>query len=294
VPAGSPSVRWPFALALALAAGGAHADYRESYSRGLAALKDGNNAEARKLFEQALAEQPEPALRVRLYGQRWEAYLPQHYLGAAAFALGDCATALKQWNSGANQQITAQLSDIRSAQQRDAAVCEQKGAVAEKEAPAKPVATAPAPEPPAPERVASKPEPKPAASEPARPVASATPASVPPPAPPRVERAPPEKKSVDATRPPQPLVDAYDRYLAGRYAEVGRIDPDAYADARARFHAYLVRSAARFTLGEMSGDKDLLDGARADARAARALDAKRALDATLFSPRFRAFFREGS
>ena len=97
MPAGSaPRLRW-IALGLLAAAVGAHADYKEDYSRGLVALKDGNYAEARQRLQKALAEQPEAAMRVRLYGQRWEAYLPQHYLGAAAFALGDCATALKQW-----------------------------------------------------------------------------------------------------------------------------------------------------------------------------------------------------
>src|SRR5262245_18162000 len=99
VPAGSRSLpRW-IAAALLAVAGSAQADYQEDYSRGLAVLKDGNYVEARQRLERALAEQPEAAMRVRLYGQRWEPYLPQHYLGVAAFRMGDCATALAQWNS---------------------------------------------------------------------------------------------------------------------------------------------------------------------------------------------------
>ena len=54
--AGSRRVAAAVSLALVVSAGNAHADYRESYSRGLAALKDGDAAGARKLFEQALAE----------------------------------------------------------------------------------------------------------------------------------------------------------------------------------------------------------------------------------------------
>jgi hypothetical protein len=71
-----------------------------------------------------------------------------------------------------------------------------------------------------------------------------------------------------------------------------RLNPEAIADSRARFHAYLVRAAARFTLAEIGSDNAELDGARADARAARALDGRASPDAALFSPRFRTFFLE--
>ena len=279
----------------------AHADYKDNYANGLKAYNDGDYAKARELMQQAFAEHAEPAARVRLYGQRWEAYVPQHYLGMVAFKQGDCATALAQWNAPANRQVVAQISEINNAQQRDAATCEQK-VVAKTED--KPKAQPTAPEtPPAKTVVAENPPAKPASPPPAapKPAEAAPEAVVPPakrvdiavakPAPPVV--APPvAKPPPPSNAPPAPLEEAFDNYLAGRYAKVVRLNPEAIADSRARFHAYLVRAAARFTLAEIGSDNAELDGARADARAARALDGRASPDAALFSPRFRTFFLE--
>lgn len=343
MPAGNQTRSAWLALTLLLAAGAAHADYRETYSRGLAALKAGDYAGARKLFEQALADQPEPALRTRLYGQRYEPYLPQHYLGMAAFQAGDCAAAMAQWSSGASERIVAQLPDVKSEQQRGRAACEQKGFAA-KEEPARPpveqnasaekvgadraiaekatvekkgtdktgaetasvdksAAKASADRTVADQAVADKSRPASSSvvdtTSPPPPLAGATakaPGAGEKPVATKVERPPaPGVAAADSVRtPPASLVEAFGEFLAGRYKEVGRMDPQAYADTRARFHAYVVRAAARFTLAEINADKELLDSARADARAARALDGKATPDATLFSPRFRAFYREGT
>lgn len=285
MPAGSDWLRGACALSLLAAAAGAHADYKQTYSRGLAALKDGDYAEARQLFAQALAEESEPAMRVRLYGQRWEPYLPQHYLGLAAFKLGDCATAQAQWSSAASQKIAAQLADIRDEQQRDLAEC-GKTAVAQKPEAPRPAAPAPAPAP----APAEAPAEKPVAKAPPPPPAP-KPATEPPPKPVVAEK-PPAPESVPSRTPPRALLDAFDRYLAGRYADLQGLDPAGYRDPRARYHAFLLRAAARFTLAELGGGDELLDAARADARAAHAADARAAPDAVLFSPRFRAFYAQ--
>jgi hypothetical protein len=290
------------------AAGAAHADFKEDYSRGLAALKDGNYAEARAQLQKAMSAQPEAALRVRLYGQRWEPYLPQHYLGVAAFKMGDCAAALALWNSSENKQTISQLAELQGEQQRDIAEC-SKTALAKKDesatpkaAEAKPAVTAAAPPPaspkPAPaETVVQKPAPadatstKPPAPDPGKPVApppeaqkiaSAKPAA-PPPAP---------AQDSSGAAPPDSLIAAFDKYLAGRYSEVAAIDPNGYRDARSRYHAYLLRAAARYTLSLVGGDQSLVDAAREDIKAARAANAKAAPDATMFSPRFRTFFSQ--
>jgi len=279
----------------------AHADYKDNYALGLKAYNDGDYAKARELMQQAFAEHAEPAARVRLYGQRWEAYVPQYYLGMVAFKQGDCTAALAQWNAPANRQVVAQVSEINAALQRDAASCEQK-VVAKTEDKPKPQPTAPE-TPPAKAVVAEIPPGKPASPPPVAPkpaetapepvapqakrvdVAVAKPAQ--PVATPPVAKPPPAGNSL-----PAPLEEAFDNYLAGRYAKVTRINPEAIPDSRARFHAYLVRAAARFTLAQISNDNAELDGARADARSARALDGRATPDAALFSPRFRTFFLE--
>ena len=277
----------------------AHADYKDNYALGLKAYNDGDYAKARELMQQAFAEHAEPAARVRLYGQRWEAYVPQYYLGAIAFKQGDCSTALSQWNAPASRQVVSQLPEIGSAQQRDAASCEQKTvakvedkpkpqpaetpapkATVAENPPAKPP-TAPQAQPPAPKPVDTAPDPAPPAKRVDVAVAKPAPPAVTPP----VAKPPPASNA-----PPASLEEAFDNYLAGRYAKVARLNPESLTDMRARYHAYIVRAAARFTLAQISNDSAELDGARADARAARALDGRATPDAALFSPRFRTFF----
>lgn len=264
--------RWLGALALLVAAA-AHADYKDDYAHGLKAFRDGQYGEARKLMQQALDDHAEPAQKVRLYGQVYEAYLPQHYLGMAAFKLGDCNTAVAQWNSAANRQILGQFPELGSEEQRSSASCGPKVVVKTEEKP--PLPPVNPPEPPKKTVVVENKQPETVTPKP------------PPPKPP-VEDKPPVVKG----GPPEPLVQAFDNYLAGRYGDVARINPDSYADNRARYHAYLVRAAAKYTLSRIAADDNLLKSARADAAAAHALDARSQPDATLFSPGFRTFFQE--
>lgn len=280
------------ALALLAVSVAAHADYKTDYSHGLEAYKDGKYAEARQLMQQALDEHAEPAAKIRFYGQVFGSYLPQHYVGMAAFKLGDCSTALAQWGSAANREIAAQLPEIGGEEQRSAASCGQKTVAKTEDKPKPPepsvkVPTPPVEKPPVektviadkntpPGRVAPPPK------HPEPPVKAPTPP---------LEKPPVEKPVVVKNTPPEPLVQAFDNYLAGKYAEVARINPDAYTDTRSRFHAYLVRAASRYTLSRMSADEEMLKSARADAVAAHALDARTTPDAALFSPGFRTFFQ---
>jgi hypothetical protein len=267
VRAGERKAQWLLALALLVAAT-AHAEYKDDYAHGLKAYRDGQYAEARKLMQEALADHDEPATKIRLYGQVYEAYLPQHYLGMAAFKLGDCNTAVTQWNSAANKRIVGGMPDISSEEERGLATCAPKVAKVED----KPKVTPPV-EPPKKVIVEVTPPPK---------------ENKPPP----IKPPPEEKPPVARGGPPEPLVQAFDNYLAGRYNDVARINPDSYTDSRARFHAYLVRAASKYTLSRIAADENLLKAARADAAAAHALDARTQPDATLFSPGFRAFFQE--
>jgi outer membrane biosynthesis protein TonB len=278
VPAGN---RWYAALAAfaLLAATSAHADYKDTYARGLRAYEEGKYDEARTLMQQALEEHSEPVARLRLYGQVYKAYLPQHYVGMAAFKLGDCESALKHWNDAQNRGVLPIVPEAEAEEQQARPTCEGK-VVAKKEekAPNVPDTTVKPPVADSTKTTVAKTTPPPVVT---------------PPKPPPAEKPPVEKPApVAKNEPPQPLMQAFDDYLAGRYAEVARIDPDAYADTHARFHAYLVRAAAKYTLSRLSADEQVLNGARADARAARKLDGGTAPDATLFSPGFRTFYGE--
>ena len=268
---------WLAALALGAVASVAHADYKDDYAHGLKAFRDGDYAEARTLMQQALDGHAEPATKIRLYGQVYEPYLPQHYLGMAALKLGDCSTAAAQWNSAPNKQIVGQMAEIASEEQRGLASCGSK-LVKTEEKPAPPI------EPPKPNT--ETPTGKPTAADNRPPVAP------PKPPPPKPVPLPEEKPATARSGPPEPLVQAFDNYLAGRYAEVARINPDSYSDSRARFHAYVVRAASKYTLSRIASDEALLRSAQADAAAARALDARTVPDATLFSPGFRSFFQD--
>lgn len=285
----------------------AYADYKDSYGKGLEAYKAGRYAEAKQLLLSAIAEHPEPAARVRLYGTRFEPYLPQHYLGLIAAAQGDCAGAQAAWAMPENAQMVAQVGEAASEERSVAAKCGSVAIAQKSNAPA----PAPAPAPPKANEpsVAQKTTAPPSASEPQKsppkpeadknvastgpvtPTRPSEPEVKPPlPAPERPAEkpvAPPSEK----VGPPDQLIAAFENFLSGRLGEVARINPDLYADARVRFHAYLVRSGARYTLAQL-GDQSQLEGARADARQAHALNANAAPDAVLFSPHFRSFYSE--
>ena len=284
----------------------AHADYKDDYMRGKKAYEEGEYAKARELLGKALQEREEPALRFNPYGKIYEPYLPQHYAGLAAVKLGDCAGALAQWSGAAHQRIVGQLAEAAAEEQRASAACGAKVAAAPEAKPAAPAATTaetPANAKPqgsaiassAPKAPAEKPREAPlAAIEPAKPATKAVEKPV---------EKPPQKsigpditavdKAPAKNAPPEALVQAFDDYLAGRYADAAKINPDALGDKRARFHGLLVRAAAKYTLSQIGDDAALLEAARIDAAAARALGVRPAPDATLFSPGFRAFYQSG-
>lgn len=279
MPAGKRRYGWLTALVL-LAPALARADYKDSYGSGLNAVKDGKWAEVRSRMQEAIADHPEPAARVRLYGQRFEAYVPQFYLGLAAYKLGDCATALAQWKDGASQAIVGGMGELKSEQQKGQAACEARLAqqTPPKPEPAKPETLPTRPEPTKPEPRPEPPKPEPPKPEPPKPK----------PEPKPVEPEPPKPVLPVSSRVPAPLLKAFGDYLGGRYADVARINVDA-GDDKQRAQALLVRAAARYMQFEL-GDAAQRDTARADVLALRALAPALKPDAALFSPRFRAFY----
>ena len=70
----------------------AYADYR-AYARGQEAAADGKWSEVETAMQESLSGNPSPKVRVKLYGQRFAPYVPQYYLGLAAYRQNDCAGA---------------------------------------------------------------------------------------------------------------------------------------------------------------------------------------------------------
>jgi hypothetical protein len=290
------SSRRAILLLLAFAAFPARADWKDDYARGLEAVRAGNWTEAQRLMDSAIAGNPQPVARVRLYGQRFEIYAPQHYAGLAALRREDCATAMRYWEQAANTSFVGTHPELADVQRKGRGEC---GTQLASRTPASRDATPPAPvpapttAPPAPATAAPSSQAAPAAiaqtQVPAR--TSPTPAQTPlpmpsaPPPKPVVEQAPPVSIAAETLRP---LLAAY---LGGRYTEVLRLSTRAPDDARLRWHVLTLRAAAAFSLAQI-GDTP----ANAETTARQAVNEARRLapnqrpDLGFYSPKFVRFF----
>ena len=230
-------------LLLGLAAAfAAHADYKRTYAEGLDAARAEDWGTVRQKMQEALAEEGAPAAKVRLYGTRFDAYVPQYYLGLAAYKQGNCAEAIANWENAAARPIIAGSDTLSGVANAGLADCRTRLA-----------ATAPAPRP---TPVVPTPTPTPTpgpgttstgtqavagttsttqtgvrtgTTNPVRPGPTPTPV----PAPPKPVPTPPEP--VAASTAPEALSRALDAYLAGRYTEVAALDPGQFSDNRARY-----------------------------------------------------------
>jgi tetratricopeptide (TPR) repeat protein len=280
------SIRRPLitVIALLLPASAALADWKNDYDRGLRAIDAGNWSEAESAFRAALADEAQPSARKRFQGVVTKPYVPHYYAGLAAYRQGNCQRALEYWNNAASAAVVSGLADLRGAQSSGQSDCNTRLAASTRPpATTSPTAATPIATP------ATTPG-KPPATSPTRPVAS----TPPPAATPTRPATQPVKPPVVASAPaPAALVTAVEGFLAGRYAAVAQLDPATISDGRSRAQAHLLRAASRFTLAQLAGgDASQLDLARRDVRAARGANASLTPDETLFSPRFRAFWRE--
>lgn len=279
------------ALLGALAAPDAQADWRKDYDRGLKAVEDGAWADAEAAFRSALNEDGQPNARKRFQGVVIKLYVPHYYAGLAAYRQGNCQRALDYWGNAASAAVVAGQAELNSVQSRATADCRTRLAATAAPAPAPVVAaTKPpvsqVPPPPASTRPASTPTTSTATPSPTKPSAIVT-------APAKPAPTPVEPAKAAATPAPAALVTAVEAYLAGRYAAVVQVDPAGLPDARAKAQALLLRAASRYALSELGQDPRLLEMARQDVRAARAASGTLTPDEVIFSPRFRAFWRQG-
>ncbi|MGA9420719.1 MAG: hypothetical protein WBW61_00010, partial [Rhodanobacteraceae bacterium] len=237
--------------------GTALADWRDDYARGLEAIHDGKWSEARRYMQSAVAGNATPAKRVRLYGQRYETYAPQHYAGLAAYKLGDCSAALRYWDTPAATAFSASAADLGAAESRARSDCAARN-VASAQPPTP--ATSPSTTSTSPTATPPEPVPKPSSKSPA------------------VVRTPPHrpapKPAAQPPRPPSPteiLRPLLDAYLAGKYSEVIRLSGQVQAEGTLRWHVEILRAAAAYREAGLGND-DALAVARAAAGEARKAD----------------------
>jgi hypothetical protein len=102
------------ASVLCLCARDARADYKETYKKGLEAVERSQWAAAEGFMREAIKERPAEGESIRLYGQRFETYLPQYYLGLALFQKGDCEGAVKAWETSEAQGAIRKASQYKS------------------------------------------------------------------------------------------------------------------------------------------------------------------------------------
>lgn len=287
----SSSLALALALLAALGVTDARADWRKDYDRGLKAVEAGAWADAEAAFRAALNEDGQPNARKRFQGVVIKLYVPHYYAGLAAYRQGNCQRALEYWGNAASTAVVAGQAELNGVQSRATADCRTRLAASSAPTPAPVVAAAkpPVSQPPA-STASTRPAPTPSTSPgiqvPAKPAAVAT-----APAKPAPDPADTAKPAV--TPAPAALVTAVEAYLGGRYAAVVQFDPAALPDARAKAQGYLLRAASRHALSELGQDARLLELARQDVRAARAANRALTPDEVLYSPRFRAFWRQG-
>jgi hypothetical protein len=288
----SLALAWAVALALQCGARDAAADWKKDYDLGLKAVEAGQWAEAERAFAAAIADDGTPSARKRFQGTVVKAYVPHYYAGLAAYRQGNCERALGYWRNAASSAVVAGQAELSGVQSRGIADCNQKLATTKPATTPAPAIATPTPSTTAPRPGTETTRPPAATTRPAetRPVATAPATATPPkPAPAR----PVETPVPAATPAPAALLGAVENYLAGRYSAVVQLDPASLPDGRSRAQAHLLRAASRFTLAQLGeNEATQLDQARREVRAARAANASLVPDEAMFSPRFRAFWRD--
>jgi tetratricopeptide (TPR) repeat protein len=90
-------------MALLLLAAPLSADYKDSFRKGMEALDRKRWDEVVRYMREAITEKPAEGERLKLYGLRFETYLPHFYLGAAYLNLGNCDAAVKEFDQSRSQ-----------------------------------------------------------------------------------------------------------------------------------------------------------------------------------------------
>jgi len=257
-------------LLLAVAAAPAMADWKQDYARGVEAARDGRWDDVERYMQSAIAGNATPAERLRLYGQRYETYAPQHYAGLAALRKGDCNAALRYWSQAGNAAFIGGIPDLAEQERLGRSECSNRVAATDT---------------PAPKLAQEEPAPPPPRTAEVRPPPT-RPAVEPPPSRP-IAQVPAQQSRSVSSQILRPLVDAY---LDGRYNDVLKLSASVPPTPRLRWHMLTLRAAAAYNLSQLGQAKDAGRIARQAADDARKSDPALKPDREFFSPRFVRFY----
>lgn len=109
-------------LLVLVCASAAEAEFKRNYTLAKKAFEDGDYKDAISKFQDAIKDNPEPAERVKIYGMRYDSYIPHYFLGEAYFRLNDCKSAMAAWNEAAKLGVIQGLEEY-AAMQKNMAAC---------------------------------------------------------------------------------------------------------------------------------------------------------------------------
>lgn len=101
-----------------------HADYKRDYGSGVKDYNKGDYSDAIESLQEAIDQEGSAQEKVRIYGMRYEPYIPYFFLGQAKYKAGDCAGALAAWTESQSQGVIQQQQDQFSELQAGMAACE--------------------------------------------------------------------------------------------------------------------------------------------------------------------------
>lgn len=92
------------------------ADFKRDYGAGVRDFNSGDYADAIDSLQKAIDEESTAQEKVRIYGMRYEPYIPYFFLGQAKFKNGDCKGALAAWNLSLAQGVIKQQEQFAEMQ----------------------------------------------------------------------------------------------------------------------------------------------------------------------------------
>ena len=224
-----------------------YADFKDSYKDGVRAAENQNWALVESKMREALSAEPTPQATVRLYGMRFEPYIPHHYLALAASARNNCAAALAALNNSDHQSALSGARDVASLlaiEQKIKSRCQSAAPSTPPKLPVPDTATPPTIEPPVIPPAVVKP-PIAEQTPPSRPVTPEPVSEPPTPAPPPA--AAPTLASGDIARV-RSAVQALKRELSAARSTFAKPELAAVASAKSAELNALDADAARLTL----------------------------------------------